>query len=324
MIIVKLLVADIKQGNAVANSILKNKFTLNVFGSSFDSFHVTSSNTMEQTAVYVIQFVTKSLLFNEIEESLKNMDYQIMISLVTLIALEVILGIDNVIFISILAGKLPANQQKKARLYGLILAMILRLALLAVISLIMKLENDLFRVFNQGFSVKDLILVLGGLFLLYKSATEIFHKMEGEQGNQSKKFKAVTFTQVIIQILLMDLVFSVDSIITAIGMVKEVWIMYVAIVVTVLIMLIAAEPISNFVNKHPAFKMLALSFLLLIGFSLISEGFGVEIPKGYIYFSMAFSMLVSIFQVRMNKNSKPVVTHEHYKEGEDKLPKNVL
>ena len=252
------------------------------------------------------------------------MDYQIMISLVTLIALEVSLGIDNVIFISILAGKLPANQQKKARLYGLILAMILRLALLAVISLIMKLENDLFRVFNQGFSVKDLILVLGGLFLLYKSATEIFHKMEGEQGNQSKKFKAVTFTQVIIQILLMDLVFSVDSIITAIGMVKEVWIMYVAIVVTVLIMLIAAEPISNFVNKHPAFKMLALSFLLLIGFSLISEGFGVEIPKGYIYFSMAFSMLVSIFQVRMNKNSKPVVTHEHYKEGEDKLPKNVL
>ncbi|MBK6380662.1 MAG: TerC family protein [Chitinophagaceae bacterium] len=252
------------------------------------------------------------------------MDYQIMISLVTLIALEVILGIDNVIFISILAGKLPANQQKKARLYGLILAMILRLALLAVISLIMKLENDLFRVFNQGFSVKDLILVLGGLFLLYKSATEIFHKMEGEQGNQSKKFKAVTFTQVIIQILIMDLVFSVDSIITAIGMVKEVWIMYVAIVVTVLIMLVAAEPISNFVNKHPAFKMLALSFLLLIGFSLISEGFGVEIPKGYIYFSMAFSMLVSIFQVRMNKNSKPVVTHEHYKEGEDKLPKNVL
>lgn len=252
------------------------------------------------------------------------MDYQILISLLTLIALEVILGIDNVIFISILASKLPANQQKKARLYGLILAMVLRLGLLAVISLIMKLENDLFRIFNQGISIKDLILILGGLFLLYKSATEIYHKMEGEQGNQSKKIKAVTFTQVIIQILIMDLVFSVDSIITAIGMVKEVWIMYVAIIVTVLIMLVAAEPISNFVNKHPAFKMLALSFLLLIGFALISEGFGVEIPKGYIYFSMAFSMLVSIFQVRMNRNSKPVVTHEHYKEGEDKLPKNVL
>ena len=252
------------------------------------------------------------------------MDYQILISLITLIALEVILGIDNVIFISILASKLPANQQKKARLYGLILAMVLRLGLLAVISLIMKLENDLFRIFNQGISIKDLILILGGLFLLYKSATEIYHKMEGEQGNQSKKIKAVTFTQVIIQILIMDLVFSVDSIITAIGMVKEVWIMYVAIIVTVLIMLVAAEPISNFVNKHPAFKMLALSFLLLIGFALISEGFGVEIPKGYIYFSMAFSMLVSIFQVRMNRNSKPVVTHEHYKEDEDKLPKNVL
>lgn len=252
------------------------------------------------------------------------MDYQLIISLLTLIALEVILGIDNVIFISILAGKLPANQQKKARLYGLILAMLLRLALLAVISLIMKLENDLFRIFNQGISVKDLILIFGGLFLLYKSATEIYHKMEGEQGNQSKNIKAVTFMQVIIQILIMDLVFSVDSIITAIGMVKEVWIMYVAIIVTVLIMLVAAEPISNFVNKHPAFKMLALSFLLLIGFALISEGFGVEIPKGYIYFSMAFSMLVSIFQVRMNKNSKPVVTHEHYKEGEDKLPKTVI
>jgi predicted tellurium resistance membrane protein TerC len=252
------------------------------------------------------------------------MDYQILISLLTLIALEVILGIDNVIFISILASKLPANQQKKARLYGLILAMVLRLGLLAVISLIMKLDNDLFRIFKQGISVKDLILIFGGLFLLYKSATEIYHKMEGEQGNLSKKIKAVTFTQVIIQILIMDLVFSVDSIITAIGMVKEVWIMYVAIIVTVLIMLVAAEPISNFVNKHPAFKMLALSFLLLIGFALISEGFGVEIPKGYIYFSMAFSMLVSIFQVRMNIKSKPVVTHEHYKEGEDKLPKNVL
>jgi predicted tellurium resistance membrane protein TerC len=252
------------------------------------------------------------------------MDYQIIISLLTLIALEVILGIDNVIFISILASKLPANQQKKARLYGLILAMVLRLALLAIISFIMKLDNDLFRIFNQGISVKDLILILGGMFLLYKSATEIYHKMEGEEGNQSKKIKAVTFSQVIIQILIMDLVFSIDSIITAIGMVKEVWIMYVAIIVTVLIMLFAAEPISNFVNKHPAFKMLALSFLLLIGFALISEGFGVEIPKGYIYFSMAFSMLVSIFQVRMNKNNKPVVLHEHYNTGEENLSKKAL
>jgi predicted tellurium resistance membrane protein TerC len=252
------------------------------------------------------------------------MDYQIIISLLTLIALEVVLGIDNVIFISILANQLPENQQKKARFYGLLLAMVLRLALLAMIAMILKLENDLFTIFNQGISVKDLILILGGLFLLYKSSAEIFHKMEGEEGDKTKNIKAATFAQVILQILIMDLVFSIDSIITAIGMVKEIWIMYVAIVVTVLIMLVAAEPISNFVNKHPAFKMLALSFLLLIGFALVSEGFGLEIPKGYIYFSMAFSMLVNLFQMRMNKNNKPVITHEHYTEGEDKLPKKVL
>ena len=252
------------------------------------------------------------------------MDYQIIISLVTLIALEVILGIDNVIFISILANKLPAHQQKKARFYGLILAMVLRLGLLAMVAWIMKLDDDLFILFNQGISAKDLILILGGLFLLYKSSAEIYHKMEGEQGNQTKNIKAATFAQVIFQILIMDLVFSIDSIITAIGMVKEVWIMYVAIVVTVLIMLVAAEPISSFVNKHPAFKMLALSFLLLIGFALVSEGFGIDIPKGYIYFSMAFSMLVSVFQMRMHRNNEPVTTHEHYNEGEEKLPKKIL
>lgn len=252
------------------------------------------------------------------------MDYEIIISLLTLLGLEVILGIDNVIFISILANKLPAHQQLKARRYGLLLAMVLRLGLLGLVTLILKLNNDLFTIFNQGISAKDLILILGGLFLLYKSSTEIYHKMEGEQGNQTKNIKAATFAQVIIQILIMDMVFSIDSIITAIGMVKEVWIMYVAVIVSVLIMLVAAEPISNFVNKHPAFKMLALSFLLLIGFALVSEGFGFEISKGYIYFSMAFSLLVSIFQMRMNRNSNPVVTHEHYKEGEEKLPKNVL
>lgn len=252
------------------------------------------------------------------------MDYEIIISLLTLLGLEVILGIDNVIFISILANKLPAHQQLKARRYGLLLAMVLRLGLLGLVTLIMKLNNDLFTIFNQGISAKDLILILGGLFLLYKSSTEIYHKMEGEQGNQTKNIKAATFAQVIIQILIMDMVFSIDSIITAIGMVKEVWIMYVAVIVSVLIMLVAAEPISNFVNKHPAFKMLALSFLLLIGFALVSEGFGFEISKGYIYFSMAFSLLVSIFQMRMNRNNNPVVTHEHYKEGEEKLPKNVL
>ena len=252
------------------------------------------------------------------------MEYQIIISLLTLIALEVVLGIDNVIFISILANKLPHHQQKKARFYGLMLAMFLRLALLAMLSFILKLDDTLFTIFQEGISAKDLILILGGIFLLYKSSTEIYHKMEGEGGDKTKNIKAATFAQVIFQILIMDLVFSIDSIITAIGMVKEVWIMYVAIVVTVLIMLIASEPISNFVNKHPAFKILALSFLLLIGFALVCEGFGIEIPKGYIYFSMAFSLLVSFFQMRMNKNNKPVITHEHYSEGEEKLPKKII
>jgi predicted tellurium resistance membrane protein TerC len=248
------------------------------------------------------------------------MDFEIIVSLLTLIALEAVLGIDNVIFISIIAGKLPEHKQKKARQYGLVLAGVLRIVLLLVISLIMKLEKDLFVLFGKGFSGKELVLLAGGLFLLYKSSKEIYHKMEGEPGDQSQKIKASSFGQVIVQILIMDMVFSVDSIITAIGMVKEVWVMYVAVIASVLLMLVAAETISNFVNRHPAFKMLALSFLLLIGFSLVSEGFGLEIPKGYIYFSMAFSLLVDVLQMRMNKStSKPVKTREHYKEGEDKL-----
>lgn len=241
------------------------------------------------------------------------MDFEIIVSLLTLVALEAVLGIDNVIFISIIAGKLPENQQKKARQYGLILAGVLRIVLLLLISFIMRLDKDLFVVFGNGFSGKELVLLAGGLFLLYKSSKEIYHKMEGEAGDQTKNLKVSTFGDVLIQILIMDMVFSIDSIITAIGMVKEVWVMYVAVVVTVLIMLVAAEPISNFVNKHPAFKMLALSFLLLIGFSLISEGLGVEIPKGYIYFSMAFSLLVDVFQMKMNKKGgTPVKTNEHY------------
>ncbi len=253
------------------------------------------------------------------------MDYQIVISLLSLIALEVVLGIDNVIFISILANKLPEQQQKKARQMGLILAAFMRVGLLMVVSLILQLDDDLFSVLNHGFSGKELVLIAGGLFLLYKSSREIYHKMEGETGDQTKNIKATTFLQVIIQILIMDMVFSIDSIITAIGMVKAVWVMYVAVVITVIIMLFAAEPISNFVNKHPAFKMLALSFLLLIGFALLSEGFGVEIPKGYIYFSMAFSLLVDILQMKMNKKrGNPVTIHEHYQEDEAKVPKKIL
>ena len=236
------------------------------------------------------------------------MEYGIIISLLTLVGLEVVLGIDNVIFISILAGKLPQHQQKKARRWGLILAMFLRIGLLSVVSLIMQLKQDLFALFGHGISGKDIILILGGLFLLYKSTYEIYHKMEGKPEEQIRKFKVTGFTQVIIQILIMDMVFSIDSIVTAIGMVRLVWVMYVAIVISVGIMLFAAEPISKFVNNHPAFKMLALAFLLLIGFALVSEGFGIEIPKGYIYFSMAFSLFVDILQMRMNRKHSPSVT----------------
>jgi predicted tellurium resistance membrane protein TerC len=242
------------------------------------------------------------------------MDYQIIISLLTLIALEVVLGIDNIIFISILAGKLPQHQQKKARNYGILLAMVMRLGLLAAISFIMKLDKELFRLFGNSISGKDLILILGGLFLLYKSSKEIYHKMEGENEDAEKKIKAVTFASVLAQILLLDLVFSVDSIITAVGLVNEVWVMYVAVVVTVIIMLLAAAPISNFVNKHPAFKVLALSFLLLIGFTLLIEGFDVHVPKGYVYFAMGFAFLVDVIQMKVNKKSNPVKLNEHFTE----------
>jgi predicted tellurium resistance membrane protein TerC len=242
------------------------------------------------------------------------MDYNIIISLLTLIALEVVLGIDNIIFISILAGKLPSEQQKKARLWGIVLAMVLRLGLLAAISVIMRLDKDLFTVFKTGISGKDLILIAGGLFLIYKSTKEIYHKMEGEDGAEENKAKPATLAGVIGQILLLDIVFSIDSIITAVGLVAQIWVMYVAVIVTVIIMLIAAAPISNFVNKHPAFKILALSFLLLIGFTLLIEGFDVHIPKGYIYFAMAFAFLVDIIQMKTaGKKSKPVKLHQHYK-----------
>ena len=241
-----------------------------------------------------------------------------------MILLEIVLGLDNVIFISIVANRLPAHQQKKARRMGLILAMFIRLGLLGVISLILRLEGNLFTVFKNGISGKDLILIVGGLFLIYKSSSEIHHKMEGESGDETKNIKAVTFKGVITQILLLDIVFSIDSIITAVGMVDELWIMYVAVIVSVGIMLFAAEPISKFVNEHPAFKMLALSFLLLIGVSLIGEGLEVHIPKGYIYFSMAFSLLVNFFQMRMSKIGPPVQTHEHYLPEEENKSKDFV
>lgn len=243
------------------------------------------------------------------------MSYDIIISLITLIALEVVLGIDNIIFISILAGKLPPEQQRKARLWGILLAMVMRLGLLAAISVIIKLDNELFPLFGISISGKDLILILGGLFLLYKSTKEIYHKMEGENEDMEHRVDKATFANIIGQILLLDLVFSIDSIITAVGLVNEIWVMYTAVIVTVIIMLIAAAPISNFVNKHPAFKILALSFLMLIGFTLLVEGFHVHIPKGYVYFAMAFALLVDVIQMKVSgKKSHPVKLNEHYTE----------
>jgi predicted tellurium resistance membrane protein TerC len=230
-----------------------------------------------------------------------------LVGLLTLVVLEVILGLDNVIFISILASRLPADQQKKARNWGLGLAMVMRLALLAVVSWIMKLEGTLFTIADNAISGKDLILIVGGLFLIYKSASEIYHKMEGEEGDKSGNIKASSFRDILIQILLLDLVFSVDSIITAVGMVKELWIMYAAV-----IMMFAAGPISSFINRHPAFKILALSFLLVIGMALMAEGLDVHIPKGYIYFSVAFALIVDLIQMRVARKSTPVKVHEHY------------
>lgn len=230
------------------------------------------------------------------------MDFSFLVPLITLIALEVVLGIDNVIFISILANKLPPDQQKRARRIGLLLAAVMRLGLLLLISWIIQLDKTLFSVGDLPITGKGLILIAGGVFLIYKATKEIYHKTEGPSNETMVSAVKGSFSQIIVQILIMDLVFSVDSIITAVGMVNEVWVMYVAVIITVAIMLVAAEPISAFVNKHPSFKILALAFLLLIGVSLISEGFGVEIPKGYIYFSMAFSFLVDLLQMKLHKN----------------------
>lgn len=242
------------------------------------------------------------------------------VALLTLILLEVVLGLDNVIFISIVAGRLPKEQQKKARQLGLLLAMVMRLVLLAVISWILQLEGNVFSVAGMGISGKDIILMVGGLFLIYKATTEIHHKMESEETDNIKEVKAVSFKSVILQILLLDIVFSIDSIITAVGMVSELWIMYTAVIITVGIMMFAAGPISHFVNKHPAFKMLALSFLLLIGVSLIAEGLEFHIPKGYIYFSMAFALAVDVLQMKTSKGKTPTVkTSEHYLGGKVKV-----
>ena len=223
------------------------------------------------------------------------------VPLVSLIALEVILGIDNIIFISILADRLPDEQRNKLRVTGILLAMVMRLLLLAAISWILKLDTTLFTLFDKDFTGKGLILIAGGLFLLYKSTKEIYHKTEEANADELNVPKKSGFGRLLLEVILLDLVFSVDSIITAVGMVQQLWIMYTAVIVTVGIMLIASKPISNFIKKHPSFKVLALCFLMMIGVSLIAEGFHFEIPKGYIYFSMAFAFLVDIIQMKTIK-----------------------
>ncbi|MBK8349356.1 MAG: TerC family protein [Saprospiraceae bacterium] len=223
------------------------------------------------------------------------------IPLLSLIALEVILGIDNIIFISILADKLPDNQRSKLRFWGIGLAMVMRLCLLALIAWILKLDQTLFTLFEIDFSGKGLILILGGLFLIYKSTKEIYHKTEIANEDKPNVPKNSTFKRLLTEVIILDLVFSIDSIITAVGMVQELWVMYTAVIVTVIIMLFASRPISEFIGKHPSFKILALCFLMMIGVSLLAEGFHFEIPKGYIYFSMAFAFLVDIIQMKTVK-----------------------
>ncbi len=220
------------------------------------------------------------------------------VPLLSLIALEVILGIDNIIFISILADKLPDHQRNKLRFWGIGLAMVMRLLLLAFISWILKLDQTLFTAFEIDFSGKSLILILGGLFLLYKSTKEIYHKSEIKNQENLTDIKTASFKRLLTEVIILDLVFSVDSIITAVGMVQELWVMYTAVIVTVVIMLVASKPISDFIKNHPSFKILALCFLMMIGVSLLAEGMQFKIPKGYIYFSMAFAFLVDVIQMR--------------------------
>ncbi len=254
---------------------------------------------------------------------------EIWISLITLTFLEIVLGIDNIIFISIMASKLPANKQKKARQLGLALAMITRVLLLLSLSWIMTLTSPLFNIGEWialtdsellkqfAISGRDLILIIGGLFLIYKSTSEIHDKLEGAD-HQVETRAVITFTGVIVQILLLDIVFSLDSVITAVGMANHIEVMIAAVIIAVLVMMLSAGGISDFVNNHPTVKMLALSFLLLIGVSLLAEGFDQHIPKGYIYFAMAFSVLVEMLNLKMNKGKKPVHLRNLAEEPDEK------
>ena len=244
-------------------------------------------------------------------------DPQAWIALLTLTALEIVLGIDNIVFISILAEKLPKEQEHKGRNVGLLGAMLTRILLLLSLNWLTRLTNPLFTVFNHEVSGRDLILMAGGLFLLAKSTVEIHQKLEGKEGRKSAQVRA-RFASVIFQIMLLDIVFSLDSVITAVGMANELVIMVSAVMIAVLVMLVASGPISRFVNEHPTIKILALSFLLLIGVSLVAEGLAFTIPKGYIYFAMGFSVFVEMLNLQIiKKQIPPIKLREPYVEEPD-------
>ena len=257
-------------------------------------------------------------------------DPQLWIAFATLTVLELVLGIDNVIFISILSGKLPAEQQAKSRYIGLALALVMRVILLFSLSWVIGLTAPLFSILGKDISGKDLVLLIGGLFLIAKSTHEIHGSLEGEEGHGSKKTYS-SFASVIVQIVLLDIVFSLDSVITAVGMVstefgdKGIWIMIGAVVISIIAMMLFAGPIGAFVQRHPTIKMLALSFLLLIGVMLVAEGFHQKIPKGYIYFAMAFSVFVEALNLRLRKSkTEPVNLRDAYNETEEaKAPENL-
>jgi predicted tellurium resistance membrane protein TerC len=237
-----------------------------------------------------------------------------LVAIVTLTALELVLGIDNVIFISILAGKLPPEQQARARMIGLTLAAFGRIALLFSIVWIMGLTTEVFRIHTHGISWRDLILIAGGLFLIYKSVDELHQKLEGDADSAGAAVKA-NFTAVLVQIAILDIVFALDSIITAIGMVRDIRIMVIAVVLSVILMMLVSAYVNRFVSRHPTIKVLALAFLMMIGMVLIAEGFEVDVPKGYVYFAMGFAVFVEVLNMRLRKVTQPAVTlHEAYVE----------
>jgi predicted tellurium resistance membrane protein TerC len=250
-------------------------------------------------------------LFGAAAEMAASNPAELAVAFLTLCVLEIVLGIDNVIFIAILAGKLPHQQQARARFIGLALAMITRVLLLLSVAWMARLTKPLFSLFQHDVSGRDLILIMGGIFLVWKSTREIHEKLEGEVGSAADR-KANTFASVITQIVLLDIVFSLDSVITAVGMVNNIPIMIAAVMVAVVFMMFFSGPISSFVERHPTVKMLALSFLLLIGVTLIADGFGQHVPKGYIYFAMGFSVFVEVLNLRSRKVTAPVKLHQPY------------